>query len=217
MLSTFPTASAYESMLENPFPAVNGTSTPWECHDHDHDPEFLPVVSQMTEPTGLFDVFHSPNPVISSSSSENRDEPEAMDAGPCAPDRKVEVIDERKRRRMESNRESARRSRMRKQKHLENLRNLVNKLKVENRELSNRLRFTVYEVNRVRTENDHLQTEHTILRQKLSYSRQVLIFRQFQRQLAFASPYSALEQPPTISQSQSQYILNNNNNNLINC
>ncbi|XP_038883065.1 bZIP transcription factor RISBZ3-like [Benincasa hispida] len=210
MLSTFPTGSPYESMLENPFPVA---STPWECHDYD----FLPVVFQMPEPTGLLDVFQSPNPVISSSSSENRDEPEVMDTGPCEPDRKVEVIDERKRRRMESNRESARRSRMRKQKHLENLRNMVNKLKVENRELSNRLRFTVYEVNRVRTENDHLQTEHTILSQKLLYSRRVLIFRQFQRQLGYASPYNAFEQPPNISQSQSQYILNNNNNNLINC
>ncbi|KGN48632.1 bZIP transcription factor 2-like [Cucumis sativus] len=213
MLSTSPTGSPYESMLENPFPVA---STPWECHDPNH--AFFPALFQMPEPTGLLDVFQSPNPVMSSSSSENPDEPEAIDPGPFEPDRKVEVVDERKRRRMESNRESARRSRLRKQKHLENLRNLVNKLKVENRELSNRLRFTVYEVNRVRTENDHLQTEHTILRRKLMCSRQVLIFRQYQREMG----YNAFEKPPTISQSQSQsqyqYILNNNNNNLIiNC
>ncbi|KAA0036398.1 Ocs element-binding factor 1 [Cucumis melo var. makuwa] len=209
MLSASPTGSPYESMLENPFPAA---STPWECHDY-HNHGFLPGFFQMPEQPELLDVLQSPNPVISSSSSENRDEPEALDPGPCEPDRKVEVVDERKRRRMESNRESARRSRLRKQKHLENLRNLVNKLKVENRELSNRLRFTIYEVNRVRTENDHLQTEHTILRRKLMCSRQLLIFRQYQRQLG----YNAFEKPPTISQSQSQYILNNNNNNLINC
>ncbi|XP_023544422.1 basic leucine zipper 63-like [Cucurbita pepo subsp. pepo] len=215
MLTTFPTGSPYESMLENPFPAVDGTSISWECEDHDR--EYLPVVFQFPEPDGLSDVLQSPKPVISSSSSENRVEPEAMDPDAREPDRKVEMIDERKRRRMESNRESARRSRARKQKHLENLRNLVNKLIVENRELSKQLRFTVSQLNRVRTENDHLQTEHTILRQKLLYSRQVLIFRQFHRQLALASPYSSFEQPPNIS--QSQYILNNNNNNnnLVNC
>ncbi|XP_022977791.1 basic leucine zipper 8-like [Cucurbita maxima] len=208
MRTTFPTGSPYESMLENPFPAVDGTSTPWECQDHDHG--FLPVVFQFPEPA-------APKPVISSSSFVDRVEPEAMDPDACEPDRKFEVIDERKRRRMESNRESARRSRARKQKHLENLRNLVNKLIVENRELSKQLRFTVSQLNRVRTENDHLQTEHTILRQKLLYSRQVLIFRQFHRQLAYASPYSSFEQPPNMS--QSQYILNNNNNNnnLVNC
>lgn len=216
MLSTFPTGSPIESMLENPFPAFDGASTTWECHDH----EILPALFQVPEPAGL-DVFQSPKPVISSSSSENRDEPEAMEPGPDEQNQKVQVIDERKRRRMESNRESARRSRMRKQKHLENLRSLVNKLRVENRELSNRLRFTLYHVNRVRTENDHLQTEHTILQQKLLYSRQVLIFRQFQRQFAYASPYNynsfEQQQIPAPNLSQSQYILNNNNNNLINC
>ncbi|KAJ8439728.1 LOW QUALITY PROTEIN: hypothetical protein Cgig2_009552 [Carnegiea gigantea] len=51
------------------------------------------------------------------------------------------TMDERKRRRMISNRESARRSRMRKQRHLENLRNQMNRLKTQNREWVNRLRF----------------------------------------------------------------------------
>lgn len=216
MLSTFPTGSPYESMLGNPFPALDVASTPWECHNHDHDHEFFSAVFQLPEPASL-DVFQSPKPVNSSSSSENRYEPEVIEPCPDEPDRKVEVVDERKRRRMESNRESARRSRMRKQKHLENLRNLVNKLRVENRELSNRLRFTVYHVNRVRTENDHLQTEHTILRRRLLYSRRVLIFRQ----LAYANSPSFEQQQqqmiPTPNISQSQYILNNNNNNLINC
>lgn len=203
MLSTFPT---FESMLGNPFPAFDAATTPWESH------ELFPTGLQLPEPTGS-DVFQSPKPVISSSSSDNQgpnqDETEAMNPGPFEPDRKADIIDERKRRRMDSNRESARRSRMRKQKHLENLRNLVTKLRVENRDLSNRLRFTVYQLNRVRTENDHLQTEHTILRQKLLYSRRALIVRQLQRQFA----YEQQNHPaPTISQ-----YAQLNNNHLINC
>ncbi|KAG7026919.1 bZIP transcription factor 2, partial [Cucurbita argyrosperma subsp. argyrosperma] len=204
MLSTFPIGSSYEAMLENPFPAFDNASTPWECHDHDHDHEFLPALFQIPEQTGL-DIFHSSKPVISSSSSENRDEPEE----------KIEVIDERKRRRIESNRESARRSRMRKQKHLQNLTNLLNKLRVENKELSKRFRFTMYQANRIRSENDNLLTEHEILRRKLLYSRGELISRQFQRR-QFGYNQQQQQQIPAPTLSQSQYILYNNKN-FINC
>ncbi|XP_023518398.1 basic leucine zipper 4-like [Cucurbita pepo subsp. pepo] len=198
MLSTFPTGSSYEAMLENPFPAFDNASTPWECHDH----EFLPALFQIPEQTGL-DIFQTRKPVISSSSSENRDEPEE----------KMEVIDERKRRRIESNRESARRSRMRKQKHLQNLSNLLNKLRVENKELSKRFRFTMYQANRIRSENDNLLTEHEILRRKLLYSRGELISRQFQRR---QFGYNQQQQIPAPTLPQSQYILYNNKN-FINC
>ncbi|GKU87006.1 hypothetical protein SLEP1_g1468 [Rubroshorea leprosula] len=50
-------------------------------------------------------------------------------------DPRYEVIDERKRKRMLSNRESAKRSRMKKQKQLEDLLNEVNTLKNENSQL----------------------------------------------------------------------------------
>ncbi|XP_024993714.1 basic leucine zipper 4-like [Cynara cardunculus var. scolymus] len=95
----------------------------------------------------------------------------------------VDPIDERKRRRMISNRESARRSRMRKQKHLENLRNQVNRHKTGNRELMNHLRFVSHHGQLVRQENERLRSESVMLRQKLGDIRQVLLVRQLQSQL----------------------------------
>ncbi|CAL0311600.1 unnamed protein product [Lupinus luteus] len=67
------------------------------------------------------------------------------------------IVEERRRRRVISNRESARRSRMRKQRHLENLRNQVNLFRVDNREIKTRLQFLVNHCNHVRTENDCLR------------------------------------------------------------
>lgn len=93
-----------------------------------------------------------------------------------------EMIDERKRKRMESNRESAKRSRMRKQNHIDNLRNQVNQLDVENRELGNRLRLVLYQLQRVNTDNNRLLMEQEILRLKLSEMRRILILKQLQQQ-----------------------------------
>ncbi|CAA7035911.1 unnamed protein product [Microthlaspi erraticum] len=93
-----------------------------------------------------------------------------------------EMTDERKRKRMESNRESARRSRMRKQSHIDNLRNQVNRLDVENRELGNRLRLVLHQLQRVNTDNNRLVTEQEILRLRLSEMRRILILRQLQQQ-----------------------------------
>lgn len=89
------------------------------------------------------------------------------------------VMEERKRRRMISNRESARRSRMRKQKHLVNLRFQVNRFRMENRELNHKLQFLVHHRNRVRTENDWLRSEQTRLRQRLYNITQILVLQPF--------------------------------------
>jgi len=188
MLSAFPMQP--DSLFGNPFSAFETGFTPWDC------PEFLqtiqspePVISNSdsdalqstkSEP----DVFPSLNPVISCSGSGS-DEPNRNQGDSDGPNHKrgaesVTVVDERKRRRMISNRESARRSRMRKQKHLENLRNQANRFRVENRELSNRLRFFLYHCRSVQTENNQLRSEYDMLRQKLSEIRQFLVFRQLQ-------------------------------------
>ncbi|KAL2894972.1 bZIP transcription factor 2 [Bienertia sinuspersici] len=75
---------------------------------------------------------------------------------------------ERKIRRMISNRLSARRSRLRKKKHLENMTIEVNQLKALNRELKSRLSLYTYHGHIVRRENERLSCEFILLKQRLS-------------------------------------------------
>ncbi|KAK7307699.1 hypothetical protein VNO77_40992 [Canavalia gladiata] len=155
MLSTLP---ASDPLLGNSF--LDAAFTPWDF------PDFLAF-----KPT-------SPNPVTSSSGSDDPNRNHAEEKP--VPDESNRVVDERKRRRMISNRESARRSRMRKQRHLENLRNQVNLFRIENRELNNGLQFLHHHCNRVRTENHWLRSERTMLLQKLSYINQNLVLQPLQ-------------------------------------
>lgn len=166
----FPSA---DSVLGNQFPSFENSFTPpWDCSD-----------------LFTFPDDQSPKAVVSSSGSDDPNEPNKSNQNHansnCSSDDPnpitVSMIDDRKRRRMISNRESARRSRMRKQRHLENLRYQVNKLKIENRELTNRLRLVLYHCNTVRRDNEQLRYEHSMLRQKLSNIRQFLMLKQLQQ------------------------------------
>ncbi|CAL0331753.1 unnamed protein product [Lupinus luteus] len=151
-------------MLSNPFSTVfHSGFTPWDCHD-----------LLLAKPT-------SPKPVTSSIGSDDPDQTHGKEK-PVSGDsnRGVTIMEERKRRRMVSNRESARRSRMRKQKHSENLRNQLNLFRVENRELNTRLQFLMNHCNCVQTENDWLRSERTLLCQKLSNISQFMVFQQLQ-------------------------------------
>lgn len=188
MLSTFPAfVPCSDQILGNPFPAFDGGFTPWDCSELfppvDHEGSPKPVTSN----SGSGDFFQttaSPKPAASGSSSDEPNRYHAETKRTCSEEpsnRPVSVVDERKRRRMISNRESARRSRMRKQKHLENLRNQVNRFRVENREISNRLRFALYHLQLVRTDNLRLRSEYSMLQQKLSDIRQIMLFRQLQQ------------------------------------
>lgn len=83
-------------------------------------------------------------------------------------DRAIYSVDERKYRRMLSNRESARRSRWRKKRHLENLTSQVNRLRLENRNLKNRLGLVAHQCHVAWTENDGLRSESLALWARLS-------------------------------------------------
>ncbi|GMJ04580.1 hypothetical protein HRI_004127200 [Hibiscus trionum] len=98
---------------------------------------------------------------VSSSISNNSTSDEAEE-------HQVNVIDERKQRRMISNRESARRSRMRKQKHLDELWSQVIRLRNENHSLIDKLNHASESHDRALQENARLKEEAADLRQMLS-------------------------------------------------
>uniref|UniRef100_A0A6N2MP71 BZIP domain-containing protein n=1 Tax=Salix viminalis TaxID=40686 RepID=A0A6N2MP71_SALVM len=87
----------------------------------------------------------------------------------------VYPTDERKRKRKESNRESARRSRWRRKKHLEGLTQQLNRLKIENRELQKRLGSIINQSHALWRENDHLMSESMALKARLSGLRHLLV------------------------------------------
>ncbi|KAD3640863.1 hypothetical protein R6Q59_003535 [Mikania micrantha] len=139
--------------------------TPWATPTQQNDP--------------LVFTSHEPQPVFSISSSDN--------SNPITQtDHQTKTIDEReerKRRRMISNRESARRSRKRKQKHLENLRNQLNRLKTGNRDLMNRLRLVSLHGKLLREENRRLWLESKMFEQKLQDICRALYIRQLNQPL----------------------------------
>ncbi|KDP31428.1 hypothetical protein JCGZ_11804 [Jatropha curcas] len=85
-----------------------------------------------------------------------------------AEETQLSIIDERKQRRMISNRESARRSRMRKQKHLDELWSQVVRLRTENHNLMDKLNHVSECHDRVLQENARLKEEASDLRQMLT-------------------------------------------------
>ncbi|XP_068636687.1 basic leucine zipper 43-like [Aristolochia californica] len=96
-----------------------------------------------------------------------------------AEEQQMSVIDERKQRRMISNRESARRSRMRKQKHLDELWSQVVRLRTENRQLIDKL-------NDVSECHERVVHENVKLREEASQLRETL------KDLHLDNPYSVL-------------------------
>ncbi|MCE3051540.1 hypothetical protein HAX54_050107 [Datura stramonium] len=174
MLSTIPaTILSSDGFFPNTFPSFYDDFTSWDCIE----PAFTypeqgveSVFSPMQSPT--------PEPVTSNESGSGSDKSkpdspnssvnnnDGPNSGPDDP-----AISEKKRKRMISNRESARRSRMRKQTHLENLRNQSNRLKVENRDLTNRVQLVTGHCQLVEKHNEMLRTESILLRQRLEAIR----------------------------------------------
>ncbi|KAL8044275.1 hypothetical protein ABFX02_08G036000 [Erythranthe guttata] len=101
--------------------------------------------------------FQEFNPQLSSNSTSDE-----------ADEQQLSIINERKQRRMISNRESARRSRMRKQKHLDELWSQVVWLRNENHQLIDKLNHFSERHDRVVQENAQLKEEASDLRQMLT-------------------------------------------------
>ncbi|KAI3785163.1 hypothetical protein L1987_44276 [Smallanthus sonchifolius] len=128
----------------------------------DHHPSFNDFLDNI-----LVD-FPSQNSVLLPSGSDNSTRnTNTSSSGSDDGETKVNHVDERKRKRLISNRESAKRSRMRKQKHLENLTNQVTRYETVNQELVKQLRFVNHNGQMVLNENQRLQLEAVRLEQKL--------------------------------------------------
>ncbi|KAH7845469.1 hypothetical protein Vadar_002597 [Vaccinium darrowii] len=84
------------------------------------------------------------------------------------------LMDQRKRKRMESNRESARRSRMRKQKHLDELIAQVAQLKNENNQIVHTMSITTQQCLNVEAENSVLRAQFGELSQRLESLNNIL-------------------------------------------
>ncbi|CAI9763745.1 unnamed protein product [Fraxinus pennsylvanica] len=83
-------------------------------------------------------------------------------------------MDQRKRKRMQSNRESARRSRLRKQKHLDDMMAKVTELKDENNLILTRINVTTQHYMNVEAENSVLSAQMMELSQRLQSLNEIL-------------------------------------------
>lgn len=84
------------------------------------------------------------------------------------------VMDERKRKRMISNRESARGSRMRKQKHLDDLMSQLSHLRNENNQILRSMSVTTQNYLNIEAENSILRARLAELRHTLQYLTQII-------------------------------------------
>lgn len=104
------------------------------------------------------------------------------------------LMDQRKRKRMISNRESARRSRMRKQKHLDDLAAQVAQLRNENHQILTSVNITTQQYLAVEAENSVLRAQMGELSHRLESLNEIIDFLNATNG-AFGGP-SAAEPPP---------------------
>lgn len=86
------------------------------------------------------------------------------------------LMDQRKRKRMQSNRESAKRSRMRKQKYLDDLMGQVSDLRKENSEILTSINITTQHVVKVEAENSILRARMAELSHRLQSLNDILSY-----------------------------------------
>ena len=127
---------------------------------------YFPVLETMFTPSEIEELFSLVNEPASPGSGSG--------SGSQGSNRAVRSSHERKLRRMQSNRESARRSRWRKKRHLENLMNQLNRLRMENQKYRNRLFLTMHQNLLLSLENERLRSESVTLMARLSDLYQIL-------------------------------------------
>nr|XP_043636330.1 bZIP transcription factor 11-like [Erigeron canadensis] len=84
------------------------------------------------------------------------------------------LMDQRKRKRMESNRESARRSRMRKQKHIDDLIAESTKIKNDNDQIKSTINLTTEQTTKIEAENSVLRAQVNELSQRLNSLNEII-------------------------------------------
>ncbi|KAL5996392.1 hypothetical protein ACLOJK_026470 [Asimina triloba] len=100
--------------------------------------------------------------------------PQIHNSGSDEDPRTAATTDQRKQKRMLSNRESARRSRMRKQKHLDDLIAQVGQLKTDNGQIASRINAAMQHLMKVDSENMILRTQVMELTERLQSLNSVL-------------------------------------------
>ncbi|CAH8355934.1 unnamed protein product [Eruca vesicaria subsp. sativa] len=161
MMSTISPVFSCEPGLTTHVPAFDTGFTPWDI-------------------SHLFSVFDSSMNLIPESAHEYQSHDSVNRSGPDVVPTDNYTDEWRKKRKL-SNRESAKRSRVKKQKHLEDMSIQLNQLQNENRELTNQIRYVLHHFQRTEMENDRLRLEHRMLHDTLLNIRQVLMLHQIDR------------------------------------
>ncbi|XP_073052900.1 bZIP transcription factor 44-like [Primulina eburnea] len=112
---------------------------------------------------------------MSSSSGTSSSSPQIQNSGSEGVDL-LKAVDQRKRKRMESNRESARRSRMRKQKHLDDLMAEITQLTEGNSQILTNISATTQHYVNLEAENSILRAQMMELSQRLHSLNEILDF-----------------------------------------
>ncbi|GMI91281.1 basic leucine-zipper 44 [Hibiscus trionum] len=110
----------------------------------------------------------------SSGNSNSTSSSQLLNSGSEEELHQMNMMDQRKRKRKESNRESARRSRMRKQQHLDDLMSQMTQLSKDNNQILTSINFTTHHYLTIEAENSVLRAQMMELSQRLDSLNQIL-------------------------------------------